>query len=53
MITLQLALLFISTFASSNLQNLQVKRVISEDMKQAKILAYITALKKLCNHPKV
>lgn len=31
----------------------QVKKVINEEMKQSKILAYITALKKLCNHPKV
>ncbi|KAF4374022.1 hypothetical protein F8388_007928 [Cannabis sativa] len=31
----------------------KVKRAISEDVKQAKILAYITALKKLCNHPKL
>ncbi|KAI3903722.1 hypothetical protein MKW92_040715, partial [Papaver armeniacum] len=30
-----------------------VKRAISEEAKQSKILAYITALKKLCNHPKV
>nr|DAD41242.1 TPA_asm: hypothetical protein HUJ06_015565 [Nelumbo nucifera] len=30
-----------------------VKRVISEEVKQSKILAYITALKKLCNHPKL
>ncbi|XP_020089943.1 DNA repair and recombination protein RAD54 isoform X2 [Ananas comosus] len=30
-----------------------VKRLISEETKQAKILAYITALKKLCNHPKL
>ncbi|KAM7482511.1 hypothetical protein LguiB_007094 [Lonicera macranthoides] len=30
-----------------------VKRAISEQMKQSKILAYITALKKLCNHPKL
>ncbi|KAL7002809.1 DNA-dependent ATPase protein rad54 [Sarracenia purpurea var. burkii] len=30
----------------------QVKRAITEEMKQSKILAYITALKKLCNHPK-
>ncbi|KZV55670.1 hypothetical protein F511_24347 [Dorcoceras hygrometricum] len=30
-----------------------VKRAISEDTKQSKILAYITALKKLCNHPKL
>ncbi|XP_075477165.1 protein CHROMATIN REMODELING 25 isoform X2 [Primulina tabacum] len=30
-----------------------VKRAISEDAKQSKILAYITALKKLCNHPKL
>ncbi|XP_073125004.1 protein CHROMATIN REMODELING 25 isoform X2 [Henckelia pumila] len=29
-----------------------VKRAISEDTKRSKILAYITALKKLCNHPK-
>ncbi|XP_021617337.1 protein CHROMATIN REMODELING 25 isoform X2 [Manihot esculenta] len=29
-----------------------VKRAINEDTKQSKILAYITALKKLCNHPK-
>ncbi|XP_065872787.1 protein CHROMATIN REMODELING 25 isoform X2 [Euphorbia lathyris] len=30
-----------------------VKRAISEEAKQTKILAYITALKKLCNHPKL
>ncbi|PON69110.1 Helicase [Parasponia andersonii] len=30
-----------------------VKRAISEELKQSKILAYITALKKLCNHPKL
>lgn len=30
-----------------------MKRVITEELKQSKILAYITALKKLCNHPKV
>lgn len=30
-----------------------VKRAIDEEMKQSKILAYITALKKLCNHPKL
>ncbi|PSS26102.1 Protein CHROMATIN REMODELING like [Actinidia chinensis var. chinensis] len=30
-----------------------VKQVITEEMKQSKILAYITALKKLCNHPKL
>ncbi|OEL32000.1 DNA repair and recombination protein RAD54 [Dichanthelium oligosanthes] len=30
-----------------------VKRLISEEAKQSKILAYITALKKLCNHPKL
>ncbi|XP_021617338.1 protein CHROMATIN REMODELING 25 isoform X3 [Manihot esculenta] len=30
-----------------------VKRAINEDTKQSKILAYITALKKLCNHPKL
>ncbi|CAI9277842.1 unnamed protein product [Lactuca saligna] len=29
-----------------------VKQAIVEDVKQTKILAYITALKKLCNHPK-
>jgi DNA repair and recombination RAD54-like protein len=32
---------------------MQVKRAITEELKQSKILAYITALKKLCNHPKV
>ncbi|GJN22373.1 hypothetical protein PR202_gb09929 [Eleusine coracana subsp. coracana] len=31
----------------------KVKRLISEEAKQSKILAYITALKKLCNHPKL
>ncbi|KAH7517973.1 hypothetical protein FEM48_Zijuj09G0121200 [Ziziphus jujuba var. spinosa] len=31
----------------------KVKRAISEELKQSKILAYITALKKLCNHPKL
>ncbi|KAL5714185.1 DNA-dependent ATPase protein rad54 [Ranunculus cassubicifolius] len=30
-----------------------VKKVIAAETKQAKILAYITALKKLCNHPKL
>ncbi|XP_051135736.1 protein CHROMATIN REMODELING 25 isoform X2 [Andrographis paniculata] len=30
-----------------------VKRVITEEAKHSKILAYITALKKLCNHPKL
>ncbi|XP_058097109.1 protein CHROMATIN REMODELING 25 [Magnolia sinica] len=30
-----------------------VKRAIVEEMKRSKILAYITALKKLCNHPKL
>ncbi|KAA8545882.1 hypothetical protein F0562_020667 [Nyssa sinensis] len=30
-----------------------VKQAITEEMKQSKILAYITALKKLCNHPKL
>nr|XP_043625344.1 protein CHROMATIN REMODELING 25 [Erigeron canadensis] len=30
-----------------------VKQAITEDVKQTKILAYITALKKLCNHPKL
>lgn len=30
-----------------------VKRAITEEVKQSKILAYITALKKLCNHPKL
>ncbi|GLT98291.1 hypothetical protein SLE2022_158020 [Rubroshorea leprosula] len=30
-----------------------VKRAINEERKQSKILAYITALKKLCNHPKL
>nr|GEW51041.1 protein chromatin remodeling 25 [Tanacetum cinerariifolium] len=30
-----------------------VKQAIAEDVKQTKILAYITALKKLCNHPKL
>ncbi|CAL9753894.1 unnamed protein product [Musa acuminata subsp. burmannicoides] len=34
-------------------QSKNVKRVIAEEMKQSKILAYITALKKLCNHPKL
>jgi hypothetical protein len=27
--------------------------LISEEAKHSKVLAYITALKKLCNHPKV
>ncbi|CAK7329865.1 unnamed protein product [Dovyalis caffra] len=31
----------------------QVKRAINEEAKRSKILAYITALKKLCNHPKL
>ncbi|KAJ8558441.1 hypothetical protein K7X08_005207 [Anisodus acutangulus] len=30
-----------------------VKLAITEEAKQSKILAYITALKKLCNHPKL
>ncbi|WCJ17659.1 DNA repair and recombination protein RAD54 [Euphorbia peplus] len=35
------------------IQSKNVKRAISEETKQTKILAYITALKKLCNHPKL
>ncbi|XP_020237119.1 protein CHROMATIN REMODELING 25 isoform X2 [Cajanus cajan] len=35
------------------IQSKNVKRAISEERKQSKILAYITALKKLCNHPKL
>ncbi|KAI5423599.1 protein CHROMATIN REMODELING 25 [Lathyrus oleraceus] len=35
------------------IQSKNVKRVINEEVKQSKILAYITALKKLCNHPKL
>ncbi|XP_049935835.1 DNA repair and recombination protein RAD54 isoform X2 [Nymphaea colorata] len=35
------------------IQSKNVKRAIVEDVKQSKILAYITALKKLCNHPKL
>ncbi|CAI8587210.1 unnamed protein product [Vicia faba] len=35
------------------IQSKNVKRVINEEVKQTKILAYITALKKLCNHPKL
>ncbi|KAJ7002349.1 LOW QUALITY PROTEIN: protein CHROMATIN REMODELING 25 [Populus alba x Populus x berolinensis] len=31
----------------------RVKRAITEEAKKSKILAYITALKKLCNHPKL
>ncbi|KAG6600328.1 Protein CHROMATIN REMODELING 25, partial [Cucurbita argyrosperma subsp. sororia] len=34
-------------------QSKNVKRAITEELKQSKILAYITALKKLCNHPKL
>ncbi|KAK9109182.1 hypothetical protein Sjap_017242 [Stephania japonica] len=30
-----------------------IKKVMAEEVKQSKILAYITALKKLCNHPKL
>uniref|UniRef100_A0A803LE39 Protein CHROMATIN REMODELING 25 n=1 Tax=Chenopodium quinoa TaxID=63459 RepID=A0A803LE39_CHEQI len=35
------------------IQSKNVKRAITEGTKQSKILAYITALKKLCNHPKL
>ncbi|XP_045816620.1 protein CHROMATIN REMODELING 25 isoform X2 [Trifolium pratense] len=35
------------------IQSKNVKRAITEELKQSKILAYITALKKLCNHPKL
>ncbi|KAE9612789.1 hypothetical protein Lal_00027488 [Lupinus albus] len=35
------------------IQSKNVKRVITEEVKRSKILAYITALKKLCNHPKL
>ncbi|XP_019444509.1 PREDICTED: protein CHROMATIN REMODELING 25 [Lupinus angustifolius] len=35
------------------IQSKNVKRAITEEVKQSKILAYITALKKLCNHPKL
>ncbi|KVH93280.1 Helicase, C-terminal [Cynara cardunculus var. scolymus] len=31
----------------------KVKKAIAEEVKQTKILAYITVLKKLCNHPKL
>ncbi|KAF3320678.1 putative DNA repair protein rhp54 [Carex littledalei] len=34
------------------IQSKNVRRLISEDAKQSAILAYITNLKKLCNHPK-
>ncbi|XP_059653740.1 protein CHROMATIN REMODELING 25 [Cornus florida] len=34
-------------------QSKNVKRAITEEAKQSKILAYITVLKKLCNHPKL
>jgi len=32
---------------------MQLKRALADNAKQTKVLAYITALKKLCNHPKV
>ncbi|WVZ22366.1 hypothetical protein V8G54_000910 [Vigna mungo] len=35
------------------IQSKNVKRAITDKLKQSKILACITALKKLCNHPKV
>ncbi|KAK9750001.1 hypothetical protein RND81_02G165200 [Saponaria officinalis] len=35
------------------IQSKNVKRVLNEEAKNSKILAYITALKKLCNHPKL
>ncbi|ERM97150.1 protein CHROMATIN REMODELING 25 isoform X1 [Amborella trichopoda] len=35
------------------IQSKNVKQAIAEEMRQSKILAYITALKKLCNHPKL
>ncbi|XP_057763471.1 protein CHROMATIN REMODELING 25 isoform X1 [Arachis stenosperma] len=35
------------------IQSKNVRRAINEEQKQSKILAYITALKKLCNHPKL
>ncbi|CAA6658879.1 unnamed protein product [Spirodela intermedia] len=35
------------------LQSKNVKKAITTEMKRSKILAYITALKKLCNHPKL
>ncbi|KAL9276140.1 hypothetical protein ACSQ67_026312 [Phaseolus vulgaris] len=35
------------------IQSKNVKRAITEELKQSKILTYITALKKLCNHPKL
>ncbi|KAL8151353.1 hypothetical protein V2J09_021161 [Rumex salicifolius] len=35
------------------IQSKNVKQAITEEKKQSKILAYITALKKLCNHPKL
>lgn len=35
------------------IQSKNIKRAIIEEKKQSKILAYITALKKLCNHPKL
>ncbi|XP_078157888.1 DNA repair/recombination protein [Carex rostrata] len=35
------------------IQSKNVRRLISEDAKRSAILAYITNLKKLCNHPKL
>ncbi|KAK7405812.1 hypothetical protein VNO78_07422 [Psophocarpus tetragonolobus] len=35
------------------IQSKNVKWAITEELKQSKILAYITVLKKLCNHPKL
>lgn len=35
------------------IQSKNIKQVITEDLKHSTILAYITALKKLCNHPKL
>ncbi|KAI9127982.1 hypothetical protein K1719_000975 [Acacia pycnantha] len=35
------------------IQSKNVKRAIIEDVKRSRILAYITVLKKLCNHPKL
>ncbi|GER56642.1 DNA repair and recombination protein RAD54 [Striga asiatica] len=42
-----------STLYNHFIHSKNVKRAISEEAKQSKILAYITALKKLCNHPKL
>ncbi|CAA7030766.1 unnamed protein product [Microthlaspi erraticum] len=42
-----------STLYNHFISSKNLKRALADNAKQTKVLAYITALKKLCNHPKL